>query len=109
MHQRPAHEAAAYPRLTQYRLEGAVPHVQAAPHHFEPTYTEHKKGITVKFKTCSFNARSFKEPERRGREQKRKNTRVAALREQFEEMGMHVVGIQESRLPRGTFLRASST
>ena len=102
IHQLPPHEACAYPKLDDHQMEAPLPEVHAEPHHFVPSYTEATKGVKVKLKTCSFNARSFKAPKHSGRDQKRKITRVAALLEQFKDMDIHLVGIQESRLPQGT-------
>ena len=68
LHQVAAHDQHAYPQLHQDRLEAPVPSVKAEPHHFVSTYGETKRGITVELKTCSFNARGFKEPKHTGRQ-----------------------------------------
>ena len=79
-----------------------MPRVSAAPRHFLPAYAETSTGIIVELKTCSMKTRSFKESKRAGRDQGIGNARVAALRGQFADMGSHLVGAQEPRLPRGT-------
>ena len=96
-------EKAAYPTMTPKGLSAPPAIINAEPHHFVPEFRETAKKTKIEINACTFNARSFVEPKHTGRQQHRKVSRITAIRTQLADMKIHLVGMQESRLPQGTF------
>ena len=97
-----AEEQAAYPTMTPKGLSAPPAIINAEPHHFVPEFSETAKKTKIEINACTFNARSFVEPKHTGRQQHRKVTRITAIRTQLADMKIHLVGMQEYRLPWGT-------
>ena len=86
--------------LTDHGLAAHVPRATVRPNRFAPSVAELVKNITINLRTATFNFRSFNDPENVWKQREKNATRGAVIRQQLKHLGIHLAGMQGTRLPQ---------